>query len=483
MPRRPATDVPSAPSQAGPQSRFDLSALFEFSAIVNSALELPFILSHYLLTIMGKLLSLRGMVLLRKGDATYVVEHFKGLPETIRGQSLTIRRLPRTLTVLKESGAAQEWHSFFTANGMTLLLPLAAGKTAVGLAAFGLSPLKKKLSKEEEEYVKSLTNIAASAIEKGIVFGELRDVNRKLDRKLHEMSTLFELGKEFNAILDADRLVKMLMLTMMGQIGANRYFLCLEHGKKFAVAASRLDAPVPPGLLAAFPRFTGAVAVENLTRKGDREVKSACEALAIRALIPLVMQGDVRGVIGLGAKLGGAGYEAADLEFLTSLGNLAMISLENARLFREAIEKQKMEDELLIAKDIQRGLLPKSIPPVPGFAIAATNISSKQVGGDYYDIIPIDDHRFVLAIGDVSGKGTPASLLMANLQATIRALVPLGLPLGELTGRVNDLLCENTGTDRFITFFWGILDIRERRFRYVNAGHNPPYLVRADGAL
>ena len=115
--------------------------------------------------------------------------------------------------------------------------------------------------------------------------------------------------------------------------------------------------------------------------------------------------------------------------------------------------------------------------------MAATNISSKQVGGDYYDLIRIDDHRFVIAIGDVSGKGTPASLLMANLQATIRALVPLDLPLGELTGRVNDLICENTGSDRFITFFWGILDTETRVLRYVNAGHNPPYVVRANGTF
>ena len=90
-----------------------------------------------------------------------------------------------------------------------------------------------------------------------------------------------------------------------------------------------------------------------------------------------------------------------------------------------------MEDELLIARDIQKGLLPSELPSLPGIDIAAANFSSKQVGGDYYDVIPMDDHRYIIAIGDVSGKGTPAALLMANIQATIRALVPLKLPLGE----------------------------------------------------
>jgi sigma-B regulation protein RsbU (phosphoserine phosphatase) len=185
----------------------------------------------------------------------------------------------------------------------------------------------------------------------------------------------------------------------------------------------------------------------------------------------------------LGDKLSREPYSQADLEFLASLANLAIISLENARLFNDAIEKQKLEDELLIAREIQKGLLPSVLPEIPGVEIAASNISSKQVGGDYYDVIPLAGGRYVIAIGDVSGKGTPAALLMANLQATIRALVPLELSLSELTRRVNDLMCQNTGGDRFITFFWGIIDPVARTLTYVNAGHNLPFLARRDGTM
>ena len=115
--------------------------------------------------------------------------------------------------------------------------------------------------------------------------------------------------------------------------------------------------------------------------------------------------------------------------------------------------------------------------------IAATNISSKQVGGDYYDVVEMSNGRHIVAIGDVSGKGTPAALLMANLQATIRALVPMDLSLGELTGRVNDLLCQNTGGNRFVTFFWGYVDTAATSLTYVNAGHNYPYLLHDDGSI
>jgi len=203
----------------------------------------------------------------------------------------------------------------------------------------------------------------------------------------------------------------------------------------------------------------------------------------MQLVVPMNLQGENRGLMILGERLNGQPYTEADFEFLSSLANLAIISLENARLFKEAIEKQKLEDELLIAREIQKGLLPSVLPSIPGIDIAATNISSKQVGGDYYDIIPAPPHRYVIAIGDVSGKGTPAALLMANIQATIRALVPLELSLSELTRRVNDLMCENTGGSKFVTFFWGFLDTEAMTLTYVNAGHNYPYLLHADGSF
>jgi sigma-B regulation protein RsbU (phosphoserine phosphatase) len=168
---------------------------------------------------------------------------------------------------------------------------------------------------------------------------------------------------------------------------------------------------------------------------------------------------------------------------LYSLANLAIISIENAKLFREAIEKQRLEDELILAREIQQGLLPQSLPQIPGFEIAAVNIPSQQVGGDYYDVIQRSEHEIIVAIGDVSGKGTPAALLMANVQASLRALIPVGLTLAETTARINDLTWMNTSSGRFITLFWGILNVQTKQFCYVNAGHNFPFLLRANGTV
>ena len=231
-------------------------------------------------------------------------------------------------------------------------------------------------------------------------------------------------------------------------------------------------------------RAEGADLVENLAKqKKFALVAEFLAQLGIVAVVPMQIQNQVKGAVLLGEKLRGADYTKGDLEFLYSLANLAIISIENARLFREAIEKQKMEDELAIAREIQQGLLPTTLPKIAGFELAAINITSKQVGGDYYDVLPMHFDEYVLAIGDVSGKGTPAALLMANVQAALRAFAPMGLSLPAATARINDLTCRNTGRDKFITFFWGSLNSATKEFRYVNAGHNPPFLLRADGKI
>ena len=160
------------------------------------------------------------------------------------------------------------------------------------------------------------------------------------------------------------------------------------------------------------------------------------------------------------------------------MGSLAIISLENKRLFQEALEKQKLEEELDLARDIQKNLFPQILPKINGVEVSAINISSKQVGGDYYDVIPVDENRFFIAIADVSGKGVPASLLMANIQAFLQVISKQKMDIQDATALMNNLITENTSDGRFITFFWGLLDVSTKTFTYVNAGHNPPLFIR-----
>lgn len=460
-------------------------SLFEFSNVVNSSVDLKFILGTVLLTVMGKMLVSKGMVLLKREPGEFEVVNAKGVDGQTVGQKIRIERPIRGIGDTDRIKASQAWLGFFRDRGQKLLVPILAQKRVVGLLTLGERLGGKHFSKTDHQLINSLVNLSAAAIEKAVMIEQLRDVNRSLDGKYQELNTLFDLSKEFNVILDADKVVRLLTFSLLGQIGVSRYAFCLEDNGKLKLVASKLDQEIGSHeTLRQLCALKGADLVENLVRqKKFRAVGEQLTKVGIVAVVPMQIQNQVKGAVLLGEKLRSGSYSKGDLEFLYSLANLAIISIENARLFREAIERQRLEDQLAIAREIQQGLLPASLAKIPGVEIAAINITSKQVGGDYYDVVPIQNDEYILAIGDVSGKGTPAALLMANVQASLRAFAPMGLSLSDATARINDLTCANTGQDKFITFFWGSYRSSTREFRYVNAGHNPPYLLRADGSV
>lgn len=474
----------SPPKQSSSGS--DIIPLFEFSNVVNSSLDLKFILGTVLLTVMGKMLVSKGIVFLKRDANIFEIVNAKGIDQNAIGQTLKIEKPPRDITQPERLAASQQsWTYFFKEHNQKLLLPIVSQKRIVGLLSLGDRLGGKKYSKSEKQLIESLVNLSASAIEKAVMIEQLKDVNRSLDRKYQELNTLFDLSKEFNVVMDAERVVRLLTFSLLGQVGVSRYAVCLNNNGSLKVVASRIDRQFDnAGVMQQLCTLTNPELIENLIR--HKKFKQAAEELqraGIVAVIPMKVQNQVKGAILLGERLRGGGYAKADLEFLYSLANLAIISIENARLFHEAIEKQKLEDELAIAREIQKGLLPRKLPEIPRFQLAAVNISSKQVGGDYYDALMVSPDEYVIAIGDVSGKGTPAALLMANVQASLRAFAPMGLSIADATSRINDLTCMNTGQDKFITFFWGRLNATTREFCYVNAGHNPPFLLRADGSV
>ena len=146
-------------------------------------------------------------------------------------------------------------------------------------------------------------------------------------------------------------------------------------------------------------------------------------------------------------------------------------------------EKREMEKELALAQEIQLTLLPKGPPSLRGYDIAGTYIPSTQVGGDYYDYIPCDEGRIGIAVGDVTGHGTPAALLMSTLQAGLRAQLETNQSVSELMTRLNSMLCRSTTPETFATLFFAILEPERKRLRFSNAGHNYPVLINAQGEI
>ena len=149
---------------------------------------------------------------------------------------------------------------------------------------------------------------------------------------------------------------------------------------------------------------------------------------------------------------------------------------------REQRQEQRLrEEELREAREIHDSLLPKKLPGIAGYEIAAVTCPLRFVGGDYYNVARINDRQTAVCIADVAGKGMPAALLMSSLQAALQPLIRQNLPPGELCHRLNRILCELTPVGKFISFFYGVLDSAANRLTYCNAGHNPPLLIRDDG--
>jgi sigma-B regulation protein RsbU (phosphoserine phosphatase) len=461
---------------------FSLGSLFEYSRIINSSLDLTFILGNVLLTIMGKLLVSRAIVLLKHGEGTYRIDSLKGLPKENLGEEFQLAESQVSkLGIGTLPSKSTRIGAFLKRNDFETVLPVTSRGMMLGMIAIGRRLQGTKYNKKEKEFLESLVNLSATAMEKGLVIEELRQVNRTLDQKIQELNTLFELNKEFNATLEREKIIKTLLFALMGQIGVRRYCVFLREGESMKTVVNRsMTEIVNDEFFEALNSINLTSSVAELPEEHSI-VRKELEKLNMKIIVPMMMQNVTSGILCLGEKIGGGEYTESDREFISSIGSLAMISLENARLFIETLEKQRMEDELKIAREIQRGLLPSTLPIIPGYEIVAVNISSKQVGGDTYDVIQLSPTKYVIAIGDVSGKGTPAALLMANVQATIRALISLDLPLPELTKRVNNLIYDSTSTDRFITFFWGILDTLKHQITTVNAGHNPPYIISREG--
>lgn len=192
--------------------------------------------------------------------------------------------------------------------------------------------------------------------------------------------------------------------------------------------------------------------------------------------VPLRQKGRLLGVLSAFNKRGSEGFTESDQRLLTIIAAQSAQVIENARLGEEEKALQLMQQELRMAHGIQLKLLPKEPPSIPGFQIAGRSLAARNVGGDYYDFYRSGDN-YAICLGDVSGKGMPAALLMACVQATIRGQTLVESSVANCLERSNRLLYEITESDKFVTLFFALLDPVARRLCYSNAGHNPPILL------
>jgi phosphoserine phosphatase RsbU/P len=310
------------------------------------------------------------------------------------------------------------------------------------------------------------------------------------------LALLYRLSQTFNSSLDLDEVLNQVMDEVIAAVHAERGFVMLSNqdGQLEFKTARGIDHETieEPG----FQVSRGII--ERVARRGqpmltsDAQVddrimmRTSVMSLGLRSVlcVPLQVKGSTIGVIYVDNRLRAGIFTQADLELLTALASSAAIAIENARLYRVAVEKGRMERELQVAYQVQASLLPANVPQLPGWELAARWKPAREVGGDFYDFIPLAEGALGVVIADVTDKGMPAALFMAFTRSIIRASLDNAVSPFEGIGRANELICAESSYGFFVTLFYARLDSSTGDLVYVNAGHNPPLLRRAlDGQL
>ena len=460
----------------------DLHDLFEASKQLDSLTSFDSIIGQMLLSLMGRLMIQKAVFIIMdedKGDL--ILCRAKGVNQFDEGAVIKYNNIPEDFCKVKTLKKNEPLKDYLESENLEVMFPMMRAGRLMGLLAFGKRFTNSEYEKEEINYVSSLLSLTASSIENAFSINKINSINRGLDRKNQELQTLFELGKELNSTLDHETIVRQFGYALMGQMMVGRFLIYLNsddslkiyHNKGFS---NEHVESIDPCL----KELEDLNEIMLVQKKKDK-LNDLLSKAEIAAVIPLSIQGENKGVLCIEEKRGTKQFSDDDLQLLHTMGGQVIISLENARLFKESIERQRLQEELNIAREIQQGLLASDFNVSDGWKIFGKNVPSLEVGGDYYDVIKLDNGNIALAIADVSGKGAGASLLMSNLQASLRALINVEPNLDSMVARINNILYQNTSADKYITFFVGILDPDKRTFTYCNAGHNPPLQFSQNG--
>ncbi len=248
-------------------------------------------------------------------------------------------------------------------------------------------------------------------------------------------------------------------------------------------ATPELEIALNDPIVAYFRSAPGPVDIDQLDLASP--ALQSMKAAGIKMIVPLVSQGELIGLLNLGPRRSQQEYSADDRALLGNLAIQAAPAVRVAQLVSqqqaEAQERERIEQELRVARLIQQTLLPKAVPESPGWQVVAYYQSAREVGGDFYDFIDLQDGRLGLVVGDVAGKGVPAALVMATTRSILRGAAQPAKSPGQVLERANEMLCPDIPANMFVTCLYAVLDPASGLLQYANAGHDLPYLRHAGG--
>jgi sigma-B regulation protein RsbU (phosphoserine phosphatase) len=360
-----------------------------------------------------------------------------------------------------------------------IVVPLQSYREAVGLLALSTNAIDDTMD-EDVAFVRTAATFLSTLITNQRLLQETREGDFQLKYRLWELESLYDIGLSIASTLNVDELADEILFRMISLTNARRAALYLRDGGGFKLY--RPFGDVREG-------FLESELSEQLIREGKPmafDGRADCLFPDCGSFVAVPIKGSNEAVIGVLAaadretREGGVGvFEENELRLLALFANQVAIALENARLHRDALEKQAMERELELAATIQRDILPKAIPAVEGIEIAALSRPARQVGGDYHAFFMRDGVLSAL-VADVAGKSMPAALLVSALHAVFQLLFAEGRELGEIATELNRHIHNWSAENKFATLIMVSIDRENETLQYVNAGHNPGYLIAGD---
>lgn len=319
----------------------------------------------------------------------------------------------------------------------------------------------------------------------------LEDENGRLRRAVEELSILNDLSRTIGASLNTEEIIQTVVRRSLRAVSAEQGVVTLvEESEQDSmktlirtaeVSMERVKYHFNQALLGWMYINKKPLVINDPST--DERFRGVQWDASIQSLlvVPLIVKSKIRGVLTVYNKKDGKKFTDDDLRLLSIIAAQSGQIVENARLYEQEKALMKMQEELTLAAAIQTELLPTQLPEIPGYDVFADSIPATSVGGDSYDVIQSSGKGLAMCIADVSGKGMPAALLMANLQATLRATVETREKPASILDHSNQLLFRSTSPEKFATVFLAILDPTVHRLTYANAGHDPAIILAADG--
>ncbi len=313
-------------------------------------------------------------------------------------------------------------------------------------------------------------------------------------KELSTLEQLIEASKNLNSTLDLEEVLDRILETALRIVDADRGTVYLldetrkELWSRVLSGNEHFDIRLSLGKgIAGYVAATGDTlnipdAYVDARFNPDVDRQSGYHTETILCMPMRNNAGRIIGVFQLLNKHSGT-FTSEDEELLGSLSIHAAIAVENARLYQQERDKLKLEKSVLAAREVQMTLLPQELPVYPGMEFSASTTPAEEVGGDMYDFLTLPDGTIAVCLGDVSGKGLPASLLMANMQATVRAQSVVSLSAADCLRRVNRSLYRSTSPEKFVTAFYGIISRDDNTLLYASAGHEPAIHLHSDGSI